>query len=340
MLHLAGRILLLACTFFLVSISANAQTGASQQAPARHIGASKGLLPLPQQLEFTEKNFTVGKNWKITAEPALSKSQTVLSLQEGLKQAGLSLPITATGSASVIRLVIEKGSVNIGATVDTNRTALAGQAYRLSLKPKLITITANAPQGLYYGVQTLLQLFRAQAPKMQFPEGEITDWPNVEVRMIYWDDAHHVEKMSALKRIIRQASTYKINAFAIKLEGHFNYQSAPAVVEPYALSAAEYQELTDYAKAHYIDLVPFLDAPAHVSFILKHPEYRNLRLIDDINYQFSVTNPESFKLLDNMFSELINASKGSKYILLSNDEAYYTGKAPSEKQMAGCSPGF
>lgn len=152
--------------------------------------------------------------------------------------------------------------------------------------------------------------------------------------MIYWDDAHHLEKLSALKRIIRQASTYKINAFSIKLEGHFNYKSAPAIVEPYALSPAEYQELADFAKAHYVDLVPFLDAPAHVSFILKHPEYRKLRLIDDINYQFSVTNPGTYKLLDAMFSELINASKGSKYIILSNDEAYYTGKAPSEKPMA------
>ncbi|TLV03499.1 glycoside hydrolase [Dyadobacter luticola] len=285
-------------------------------------------------MELTSKMFTISKNWKVAADPALAKEQA--NLQEGLKEAGLTLNNVsgASGNAPAIHLIVKPGSVNIGASVDTNRVALARQAYKLSLKSGNVTITANAAQGLYYGVQTFLQLLRAQAPKMQLPEGEITDWPNVEIRMIYWDDAHHLEKMSALKRIIKQASTYKINAFSIKLEGHFQYKSAPAIVEPYALTPAEYQELGSFANAHYVDLVPFLDAPAHVSFILKHPEYRKLRLIDDINYQFSVTNPETFKLLDAMFSELINASKGSKFIIMSNDEAYYTGKAPSEKAIA------
>ncbi|MCE6991109.1 beta-N-acetylhexosaminidase [Dyadobacter sp. CY323] len=332
---LTGRLVLLVCCFYIPS-PANAQVTPSQQLPAP-TRAGSGLLPLPQQMELTGKMFTIGKNWKIMADPALAKGQALMSLLQGLKEAGLPLSIVTRGSSGgspAIRLVVKKGSVAIGASVDTNRTALARQAYRLSLKPGTITITANATQGLYYGIQTFLQLVRTQAIKNQLPEGDITDWPSVEVRMIYWDDAHHLEKLSALKRIIRQASTYKINAFSIKLEGHFHYKSAPAIVEPYAMSAQEYQELTDFAKAHYVDLVPFLDAPAHVSFILKHPEYRKLRLLDDINYQFSVTNPAAFELLDAMFSELINASKGSKYILLSNDEAYYTGKAPSEKPMA------
>lgn len=332
-----ARMLVLACCLFLIAFQTNAQPKTAQPTITNKVNPSSALLPLPQQLDLTDKLFTISKNWKIVADPALAKEQTLKSLQEGLKGSGLSLSVAAGNVDSklpAIRLVVQKGSVGIGASVDTNRTALARQAYRLSLKPGGVTITANASQGLYYGVQTFLQLLRSQAPKTQLPEGEITDWPNVEVRMIYWDDAHHVEKLSALKRIIKQASTYKINAFSIKLEGHFNYKSAPAIVEPYALSPAEYQEIADFAKAHYVDLVPFLDAPAHVSFILKHPEYRKLRLIDDINYQFSVTNPETFKLLDAMFSELINASKGSKFIILSNDEAYYTGKAPSEKAMA------
>lgn len=325
-------IFLLSFCCLIIWPGAHAQVRSSQKSVAAGSQAGAGLLPLPQQMQLTAKRFSIGKNWHIAADRALAGEQAVMSLQQGLKEANLPLNVTgATGKSPAIQLIVQKGSVEIGASVDTNRAALTRQAYRLSLKPGQVTITANVQQGLYYGVQTFLQLVKAGS---QLPEGEITDWPNVEVRMIYWDDAHHLEKLSALKRIIRQASTYKINAFSIKLEGHFEYKSAPAIVEPYALTAKEYQELTDFAKAHFIDLVPFLDAPAHVSFILKHPEYRKLRLIDDINYQFSVTNPATFKLLDAMYSELINASKGSKYILLSNDEAYYTGKAPSEKAMA------
>nr|WP_310586916.1 beta-N-acetylhexosaminidase [Dyadobacter sp. UC 10] len=329
----ASRVLLLACCLFLAKSPSTAQVKTSKPTtPKTNPGSA--LLPLPQQMELTDKMFKISKSWKIISDRSSVPAQVLKSFQEDLKEGGLPLSVATKSSSPAIRLIVKKGSVEIGATVDTNRTALTRQAYRLSLKPETVTITANDAQGLYYGMQTFLQLLRAQAPKIQLPEGEITDWPNVEVRMIYWDDAHHVEKLGALKRIVRQASTYKINAFSIKLEGHFQYKSAPAIVEPYALTPQEYQELADFAKTHYVDLVPFLDAPAHVSFILKHPEYRKLRLIDDINYQFSVTNPETFKLLDAMFSELIDASKGSKFIILSNDEAYYTGKAPSEKAMA------
>ena len=79
------------------------------------------------------------------------------------------------------------------------------------------------------------------------PEGEIMDWPDLELRVIYWDDAHHLEHLEVLKAAVRQAAFYKINGFSIKLEGHFQYRHAAAMVEPYAMSPAELQELTDYA---------------------------------------------------------------------------------------------
>src|SRR5207244_7537165 len=136
---------------------------------------------------------------------------------------------------------------------------------------------------------------------------------DMNVRMNYWDDAHHLEKIETLKQIIRQAAYYKINAFAIKLEGHFQYESAPAIVEPYALSADEYRDLTNYARSYFVEIVPYLDAPAHVSFILKHPEYANLRAFSNSNYEFSVTNPQTDTLLSKMFCELMDANKEGKY---------------------------
>ena len=53
-------------------------------------------------------------------------------------------------------------------------------------------------------MQTFLQLIRFQKEKVSLPEGEIVDWPDMSVRMIYWDDAHHLEKTEALKEIIRK----------------------------------------------------------------------------------------------------------------------------------------
>ena len=103
--------------------------------------------------------------------------------------------------------------------------------------------------------------------------------------------------MNVFKKAIRQAAFYKINAIAVKLEGHFQFQSAPALVEPYALSPKQLQELTDYGLRYHLQFIPWLDAPGHVAFILKHPEYARLRAFPDSNYELCVTNPETVELV-------------------------------------------
>ncbi|HMH34471.1 MAG TPA: glycoside hydrolase family 20 zincin-like fold domain-containing protein [Puia sp.] len=294
----------------------------------------KALLPVPQQSQFTGNTFALNQSWTMNTDGLDKNIPGVLSLQqELLTRFNLTLQI-GTGKQHVISLMVRDGAVQIGQTTDTNRSALLRQAYRIELTTNKIELVANAPQGLFYAVQSLLQLLKFNEKKISFPEGSLTDWPDMNLRIIYWDDAHHLEKMEVLKREIKQASFYKINGFAIKLEGHFQFSSAAPIVEPYALSAAQFQELTDYAAIHYVQLIPYLDAPAHVSFILKHPEYKDLRAFPNSNYEFSVTNPKTFELLSGMFKELIDANKGVDYVFLSNDEAYYTGKAADEIDSA------
>ena len=295
----------------------------------------KALLPVPQQSRFTGKKFNLDKAWTIKTNGTGKNIQAVLSLQEELlNRYKVKLNIGEGTQNNSISFIIKKNAVKIGNTTDTNRTSLMRQAYRLEMSANKIIIVANAAQGLFYGVQSLLQLLQGQEDMVLYPEGELTDWPDMNLRMIYWDDAHHLEKPDVLKREIKQASFYKINGFAIKLEGHFQYKSAAPIVEPNALSAAQYQELTDYAADHYVQLIPYLDAPAHVSFILKHPEYKKLRAFPNSNYQFTVNNPKTYQLLSGMFKELIDANKGVEYVLLSNDEAYYIGKAANEIELA------
>ncbi|RZK47261.1 MAG: glycoside hydrolase [Pedobacter sp.] len=303
---------------------------ASKQAP----GAA--LLPVPQKVSFTDQRYIIDAGWSITTGPNISKNNpAILSLVSGLKERfGLALTNKVTAGAGNIHLLIKPGTVVIGPATDTNRTALTLQAYEIKLKAGKITITANGAPGLFYGVQTLVQLLQPENGKTFFTAGEIVDWPDMDLRMIYWDNAHHLQRLEAMKRAIRQASYYKINAFTVKLEGHFQFQSAKPIVEPYAYTAAEYAELSEYAKAHYIELVPWIDGPAHISFILKHPEYQALRTFPNSNYQLDVTNPKADELLLGMFDELMNANKGGKYVLFSTDEAYYAGMSTGEKKRA------
>ena len=285
------------------------------------------VLPEPQKVDLKGGDFEFGAGWRLEVGKGVKPDDVAVeSLKDGLKtRDGVTLETRGQGNA--IELVIQPGSVAIGQTADKNKAALEDQAYKLDLARNEIRVTANAATGLFYGVETLVQLVKPAQGKLWLPAGVIIDWPDLENRFIYWDDSHHLDHTDVLKNALRQAAFYKINGFAIKLDGHFEYKSAPALVEPFALSSEQLQLLTNYGLRYHIQLIPYMDGPAHISFILKHPEYVGLREFPDSNYELCTTNPDSYKLMDGMYQDLLDANKGVKYFVLSTDEPYYVGLA-------------
>ncbi len=284
------------------------------------------VLPQPQRVNIGASDFSVGADLRLETAGVAPTGIEVATLREELAKR-FRIHISQSGAAAALRLVIAPGSVAVGPAQDNDKQAIAAQAYAIDMKPGRIAIKANAPAGLFYGVVTLLQLLTPRNGAAQLPEGTIEDWPDLRARHIYWDDAHHLDTTEALKHAIRQAAFFKINGIAIKLEGHFQFHSAPAVTEPQALSPAQLQDLTSYALRYHVQLIPYLDAPAHIAFILKHPEYASLREFPDSNYEICATNPASYQLFQGMFQDLLDANKGVQYVYLSTDEPYYVGLA-------------
>ncbi len=286
------------------------------------------VIPEPRQVKLEPNDFRFSSGWRLVIGSGVvtKDSIAVRALEEDIgSRCGVLLKTEGSGPA--IRLEIAPGSVHPRPARDRDKEAIAAQAYRLELSPAAIRITANTEAGLFYGVETLVQLTKRSGGALWLPAGEIMDWPDLQLRQIYWDDAHHLEHLSELKRAVRQAAFFKVNGFAIKLEGHFQYHSAPALVEPYALTAPELQELTDYGLRYHVQVIPYLDGPAHIAFILKHPEYTKLRAFPDSNYELCATNPEATQLMLGMFGDLAAANRGVKPIILSTDEPYYVGLA-------------
>ena len=289
------------------------------------------VLPQPQQVEFKGGDFEFGSGWRLEVGEGVKPDDVAITILKEDLQNRDGITLATRGPGKAIALMIRRGSVAIGAAADRDRQALEDQAYRLELANDGIRITANAPTGLFYGAETLVQLVKETHGKYWLPEATITDWPDLEQRNIYWDDNHHLERMEVLKRTLRQAAFYKINGFVIKLNGHFEFKSAPAVVEPYALTPEQLQELTDYGLRYHVQLIPYLDGPAHVAFILKHPEYARLREFPDSNYEMCTTNPDTYKLLEGMYQDLLDANRGVNYFYLSTDEPYFVGMADNDQ---------
>jgi len=291
------------------------------------------VIPIPQQVELKGGDFEFGSGWRLDLHTGVKADDVAVeSLKEGLSSRyKITLDVGAHGQGKAIELAIQPASVEVGKATDKNKQALEEQAYKLELGSDGIRITANAETGLFYGVETLVQLVKPAEGKLWLPAGEITDWPDLEQRNILWEDLFHVEHVDVLKGALRQAAFYKINGFVLKLDSHFAFPSAPALVDPSALSPAQLQELTNYGLRYHVQLIPYLDGPAHIPWILKHPEYANLREFPDSNYELCVTNPDSYKLLEGMYQDLVDANQGVNHFLLSTDEPYFVGMADNNQ---------
>jgi hypothetical protein len=285
------------------------------------------LIPAPQKIELKSEDIPFGSGWRLEQGKGVKAGDVAVeSLKQELEERhGIALETRGHGKA--IEIEIQPGSVVIGEATDKDRPSLEEQAYKLEIGSSGIRITANASAGLFYGVETLVQLVKSAGGKNWLPEATITDWPDVRLREVFWDEQMHLDRPEVLKQAIRRAAFFKINGFALRLNSHFEYASAPALVDPYAVSPAQLQDLTDYGLRYHVQVIPYMDGPAHVNWILERQEYKKLREFPENAFQMCSSNPETYKLLEGLYQDLMNANKGVEYFHLSTDEAWFIGKA-------------
>ena len=158
-----------ACQFFALNLPARTET----LSPLT--GRGYAVLPVPQKVALGPKDFAFTDGWQLLSSPGVKADDVAIeSLNDQLAERfriTLADPKAPRGQGGIIRLAIAPGSVAVGKAADKNKSGLADQAYHLSLKPQEIRVSANAALGLFYGVQTLVQLLRPQGNRWSLPEG-------------------------------------------------------------------------------------------------------------------------------------------------------------------------
>tara|TARA_Y100001980_G_C14556806_1_gene350616 strand:- start:29059 stop:31293 length:2235 start_codon:yes stop_codon:yes gene_type:complete len=275
------------------------------------------IFPAPQNVDLRGRDIVIDHTWKVLASGAVSRS-----ISDGLTSRatilhGLDFKGNGTGS---VELRISKDAV--GNIPDPERSK---QAYKITIQEGKVVIEGQGEVGLFYGVQSFLQLIKPiYGGKFQLPEGTITDWPDLEMRFVHWDTKHHQAKLETLKRYIDWLAYFKVNAIAFEIEDKYEYPSHPIIGAPNAFTKAEMHELTQYALERHIQLVPNVQAPSHMAFVLKHKEFEHLRA-DGSNYHICMCDEEAMELIFDMYQDMIDATPGVDYFFVSTDEVYYAG---------------
>jgi hypothetical protein len=290
------------------------------QPPATALWArGYSVIPAPQKVTLPGGDVEFGAAWGWNAPALRANHMAVRSLVADLREFhGVNLAAKQAGPT--VELAVRPNTVT--AATDP---ALRAQSYRLSINANRIQITGNSDAGLFYGVQTLLQLVkRTTAGALSLPVAEIEDWPAVQLRFLHWDSKHHQDTIATLKRYLDWSARMKVNMIGFELEDKFSYPSHPVIGAPGAYTPAELQEIVNYGLERFIQVVPIVQSPAHFSFVLKHPEFAHLKA-DGNNYMSQLCNEETYKLIFSMYDDLIAATKGVDYFFVSTDEVYYAG---------------
>lgn len=266
------------------------------------------LLPEPQEIEISgvsslsyDEILDYGANNEIPL-PILDKEVIQVEKNQGDKEP---------------RLVY-----NIDGTLDVRP-----EGYTLAITDKQITIAGKDESGLFYGFQTLEQILTdARDQKVNLPQCQIKDYPLLAYRAVHLDVKHHLEKTDYYYRLMDKLASYKVNGVILEIEDKLKYERQPIVGSSDALSIEEWKKLSTYAHERHIAISPLVQGLGHASFILKHPEYQDLRDDPKSDWAFNPLDPKTYKVQFDLYLDAMEAFPYGKYLHVGGDEVHTTGR--------------
>lgn len=235
-------------------------------------------------------------------------------------------------------------------------TLLPEAYYEISVNEKGAAIRATQSVGLFYGVQTLIQLLPPHGEQLDLPYVGIKDYPRFQYRGMHLDVSRHFFSVRQIKKYIDLLAHHKMNRFhwhltddqgwriAIKkypklqevashrnetLIGHYNSKPQKYDGKSYGgfYTQDEIKEVVKYAAARFVTIVPEIEMPGHALAALSaYPQLgctggpyqaaTKWGVFDDV---FCAGKEETFEFLQSVLDEVMALFPG-QYIHVGGDE--------------------
>lgn len=188
--------------FILISTSCNKKT----KRPDLNV------IPFPNN-NFYRPNgdFTIDDDTRILIDNNKNTKQSAEFLADFFKHHGINLPIEKVDG-------IDGVENDIILRIFDKKEDIKKEGYRLKVNSNNLTIVAVDAAGLFYGVQTLLQMTPAtflttQNKEVVIPGFIINDNPRFQYRGMHLDVGRHFFPVSFIKQYLDMMAMYKFNTF-------------------------------------------------------------------------------------------------------------------------------
>ena len=299
---------------------------------------SLSIIPVPLKAELQGGAFVVNEQTQVWIDaPEADKN----ILQEFLASSPLKLAVAAEAPAAnaiVLKQVAELPGVE------------SAEGYVLTATKKGVEVQAKTGAGLFYGVQTLLQM---AVDGNQIALGTITDEPRFEYRGMMLDVSRHFFGLDFVKKQIDAMAYYKLNRLHIHLTDAAGWRieikkyprltnfaawrtgkdwkewwnSDRKYLEEGTEGASggyftqdQCREIVEYAKKHYITVIPEIEMPSHSEEVTTAYPELSCTHVPYKQADFCVGNEKTFEFLENVLLEVMEIFP-SEYIHVGGDEA-------------------
>ncbi|WP_179413405.1 family 20 glycosylhydrolase [Mucilaginibacter sp. E4BP6] len=322
-------------------------TSFSTIANAQDTGPNMGIIPAPVSIRKNPGTFTLSQQTAFVADSPNNKA--VLFLADYLHSKKM-LNIQPKANSG-------NGIANSILLTSAGTDGLPAEGYRLTITPERITI-AGKGAGLFYGIQTLIQLIPAEGmASLSLPCVQIEDYPRFGYRGMMLDVCRHFFSVEFVKKYIDLLASYKFNTFHWHLTDDQGWrieikkyprlttigsQRAQTVIgnyhdrtpqqydnTPYGgfYTQDQIRDVVKYAADRYITIIPEIEMPGHSEAALAaYPELscdpsRTYKVSETWGVFYDVYCPseKTFAFLQDVLTEVMDLFP-SKYIHIGGDE--------------------
>jgi len=315
----------------------------SSAAAAQDVSPSLPIVPTPVSVRLASGHFTLGPS--VTVRASSGDAATAEFLRAHLREAWRqSAPVRSPSSGAITLTAIGSETV-------------PSEGYRLSITPTSVTIVGRGA-GLFYGVQSLLQLIPANPrAAVELPAAAVEDHPRFSYRGMHLDVSRHFFSVDEVKRYIDVMAAYKLNNFHWHLTddngwrveikkyprltqvggfraqttiGHYfdrNPQWYDSTRHGGFYTQDQIRDVVRYAAVRHVNIVPEIEMPGHATAaIAAYPELgcdpdKPMPVAETFGVWTTVFCPTeaTFTFLDNVLSEVVELFP-STYIHVGGDE--------------------
>jgi len=295
------------------------------------------ILPSPMTVNVSNGSFTLKNNCVISYKTTGAKTANYL-ISQLKKSTGFDFKTQTKSNKRGILFKTASAALKLGE-----------EGYLLEVTPRLITICASSEVGMFYGVQSLLQLFPVEvfsSTKQAIKKWDVTcqkiiDQPKYGFRSFMLDSGRQFQSVAFIKRYLDFMALLKMNVFHWHLtEG----QGWRIEIKKYPLLASvgskvakgkeqngfytqeDIRTIVAYAKSKHITVIPEIDVPGHSEAALTaYPAYTCFNKVPESvmafsSHLFCAGNEKTYVFLENILDEICELFP-SQYIHLGGDEA-------------------